>query len=368
MEIHIFKHGGVRFVGEGEADMLEVDAAGDAGRISRYLYCLRRLCRRRCKRRLRLRDVASCIVCTVGIVGVVRIRSRGIRFCADSRLFRDVRLRGEQFADFDAGCVETLPVVDQPSGLAHRPVDHPQVGIERHEIAKRHAPGDYQESAEAERDQLQRESQSVKPRHVFAAVVGLSHVALHVIVVAFVEFFGFVRFAYERFDHAVAFDVFFDHRIHFGERVADGEEQWSCVRGESARKDENERRDACERERETPVDGEHHGERADEHDHAVEHLVAHPAQRVADGVGVGGHAAHDVAGARVVEIREVKFVQFLVFVADETKYGVLSETFHPHLVAVARGDAHDGEHDHHDAQSCQFVDVSLHDHTVHNDA
>ena len=55
-------------------------------------------------------------------------------------------------------------------------------------------------------------------------------------------------------------------------------------------------------------------------------LVAHPAQHVADGVGVGGHAAHDVAGARVVEIREVKFVQFLVFVADETKYGVLSET------------------------------------------
>ena len=31
MEIHIFKHGGVRFVGEGEADMLEVDASGDAG-------------------------------------------------------------------------------------------------------------------------------------------------------------------------------------------------------------------------------------------------------------------------------------------------------------------------------------------------
>ena len=37
MEIHIFKYGGVRFVGEGKADMLEVDAAGDAGRVSRYL-------------------------------------------------------------------------------------------------------------------------------------------------------------------------------------------------------------------------------------------------------------------------------------------------------------------------------------------
>lgn len=158
---------------------------------------------------------------------------------------------------------------------------------------------------------------------------------MHVIIVAFVEFFGFVRFAYERFDHAVAFDVFFDHRVHFGERIADVEEQWPCVRGESVRKNENERRDACERECETPVDGEHHGERADEHDHAVKHLVAHPAQRVTDGVGVGGHAAHNVAGACVVEICEVKFVQFLVFVADETKYGVLPETFHPHLVAVA---------------------------------
>ena len=143
MEIHIFKHGGVRFVGEGEADMSEVDASDDAGRVSRYLCCLcclRRLCCRCCKRCLRLRGVASCIVYTVGIV---RIRSCGICVCADSRLFRDVRLRGEQFADFDAGCVETLPVVDQPSGLAHRPVDHPQVGVERHEIAERHAPGDH---------------------------------------------------------------------------------------------------------------------------------------------------------------------------------------------------------------------------------
>ena len=60
MEIHIFKHGSVRFVGEGEADMLEVDAAGDEGRrISRCLCCLRRLCCRCCKRCLRLRGVAS---------------------------------------------------------------------------------------------------------------------------------------------------------------------------------------------------------------------------------------------------------------------------------------------------------------------
>ena len=140
------------------------------------------------------------------------------------------------------------------------------------------------------------------------------------------------------------------------------------MRGESARKDENERRDACEREREPPVDGEHHGERANEHDHAVKHLVAHPAQRVAYGIGVGGHAAHDVAGTRVVEIGEVEFVQFLVFVADETEYGVLPEAFHPHLVAVARGDAHDGKHDHHDAQSRQFVDLALHDDTVHDEA
>ena len=312
--------------------MLEVDAAGDAGRVSRYLCCLRSLYCRCYKRRLRLRGVASCIVYTVGIV---RIRSCGICVCADSRLFRDMRLRGEQFADFDAGCVETLPVVDQPSGLAHRSVDHPQVGVERHEIAERHVTGDHQESAEAERDQLQREAEAVKPRHVFAAVVGLSHVALHVVVVAFIEFFGFIRFAYERFDHTVAFDIFFNHRIHFGERIADGEEQRPRVRRKSACKNENERRNARERERETPVDGEHHGESADEHDHTVERLVAHPAQRVADGVGVGGHAAHNVAGACVVEIREVKFVQFLVFVADETKYGVLPETFHPHLVAVA---------------------------------
>ena len=41
MEIHVFKHGGVRFVGEGEADMLEVDASGDAGRVGCCSGCSR---------------------------------------------------------------------------------------------------------------------------------------------------------------------------------------------------------------------------------------------------------------------------------------------------------------------------------------
>lgn len=63
----------------------------------------------------------------------------------------------------------------------------------------------------------------------------------------------------------------------------------------------------------------------DEHDHAVKRLQAHPAQCVADGVGVGRHAAHDVASASVVEVGEVKFVEFFEFVADETIDGVLSE-------------------------------------------
>ena len=38
-----------------------------------------------------------------------------------------VVLFGEQLADFDAAGVESLPVVDQPAGLAHRAVDH-QIG------------------------------------------------------------------------------------------------------------------------------------------------------------------------------------------------------------------------------------------------
>ena len=44
-------------------------------------------------------------------------------------LLHDARLFGEQLADFDAAGVESLPVVDQPAGLAHRAVDHPQEGV-----------------------------------------------------------------------------------------------------------------------------------------------------------------------------------------------------------------------------------------------
>ena len=125
-------------------------------------------------------------------------------------------------------------------------------------------------------------------------------------------------------------------------------------------------RDASERKSKSPINRKHHGERADEHDHAVKRLQAHPAQCVADGVGVGRHAAHDVASASVVEVGEVKFVEFFEFVADETIDGVLSEAFHPHLAAVTGADTHHGEHEHHDAQSGQFVHMALGDDAVHD--
>ena len=213
---------------------------------------------------------------------------------------------------------------------------------------------------------MQRKAETVKPGHVFAAVVCLGHVALHIVVVASVKFFGFVRFAHKRFDDAVAFDVFLDHRIHFGERVSDIEEQGSCMLRQTACQNEQWWRDASERKSKSPINRKHHGERADEHDHAVKRLQAHPAQCVADGVGVGRHAAHDVASASVVEVGEVKFVEFFEFVADETIDGVLSEAFHPHLAAVTGADTHHGEHEHHDAQSGQFVHMALGDDAVHD--
>ena len=74
---------------------------------------------------------------------------------------------------------------------------------------------DDQEATESQGDELQGEAEAVEPWHVFAAVVGLVHIALHVVVVALVEFLGLVRLADERFDHAVAFDVLLDHRVHF---------------------------------------------------------------------------------------------------------------------------------------------------------
>lgn len=134
---------------------------------------------------------------------------------------------------------------------------------------------------------------SEKPRpsshgHVLARVVGQGHVALHVIVVVLVELFGLVRFAHECLDHTVALDVLFNHGVEGGQRVADGEEQRVGVRGQAAREHKNERRDAGQDERESPIDGEHHAQGAHEHDHAVGNLIAHPTQAVADRVGVGG--------------------------------------------------------------------------------
>ena len=120
-------------------------------------------------------------------------------------------------------------------------------------------------------------------------------------------------------------------------------------------------------ERESPIDGEHHAQGAHaQHDHAVGNLIAHPTQAVADCVGVGGQAAHDVAGACVVEIREVELVQLLVFVGDEAVDRVLAETLHPHLVAVSRAHADDGHEDHQSTQTWQFVGMSADDDAVND--
>ena len=134
-------------------------------------------------------------------------------------LLHDARLFSEQLADFDAAGVESLPVVDQPAGLAHRAVDHPQEGVETHQIAEGHVALDDQKAAEAEGDELQREAEAVQPRHVLARVVGQGHVALHVIVVVLVELFGLVRFAHECLDHTVALDVLFDHGVEGGQQA-----------------------------------------------------------------------------------------------------------------------------------------------------
>ena len=261
----------------------------------------------------------------------------------------DARRRREQTADLDAGGVEALPVVDEPAGLADRGVDHPQIRVEGDEAAERHVALEHEEAAERDRDQLQREAEAVEPRHIAARVARHVHVALHVVVVAFVELLRLVVLADEGLDDAVAFDVLLDHRIHRCERIADREEQRLRMLRQLAREHEQERRDAGERQREPPVDRRHHDERTDEHDDAVDRLIAHPAEQMADRVGVRRHAAHDVAGARVVEVVEVERVQLLVFVADETEDGVLPEALHPHRVAVVGGVAHDCDDDHQDA-------------------
>ena len=223
---------------------------------------------------------------------------------------------------------------------------------------------DDKEAAQTKGDELQGESQSVKPRHVFTAVVRLIHVPTHVVIIVLVEFSGLVFLAYECLDDAVAFDVLLDHRIHRSERVADGEEQRAPMHRKPAGKQKDERRDTGQGESQTPVDGNHHGKRTHEHDHAIGRLKTHPTQCMTDGISVRGHTTHDVAGARVIEIGEVELMQLLVFVAHQTVDGILPEPFHPHLAAVSGAHTHDGKNDHHHAESGQFVRMPLHDHAV----
>ena len=276
------------------------------------------------------------------------------------------RRGGEESANVHTARVEALPVVDEPAELAHRAVDHPQIRRERDESAQAHRTARHKESTEAERDELERETEPVKAGQILARVHRHGHVAIHIVVVVLVELPGLVVLAHERLDHAVAFDVLLHHRVHRGERIADRKEQRLGLRGELVGENEQERRHAGERERETPVDRRHERERAHEHDDAVEHLVAHPAEQMADRIGVGGHAAHDVAGARVIEIIEVERVQLLVFVAHQPVHGVLPGAFHPHLVAVVGAVAHDRHADQRQAQAGEQTELALLDHAVHN--
>ena len=357
-EVEVLEDRGLRVVREGEADVVEADVALDVQRAGlAFGGLLGTGCSGSPGRS------GSLIIA----LDLLDDRDRLLDGFGRVGLLHDARLFGEQLTNLDAAGVESLPVVDEPAGLAHRAVDHPQEGVETHQIAEGHVALDDKKAAEAERDELQREAEAVQPRHVLARVVGQGHVALHVIVVVLVELFGLVRFAHECLDHTVALDVLFDHGVEGGQRVADGEEQRVSVRGQAAREHKNERRDAGQDERESPIDGEHHAQGAHEHDHAVGDLIAHPTQAVADRVGVGGQAAHDVAGACVVEVREVELVQLLVFVGDEAVDRVLAETLHPHLVAVSRAHADDGHEDHQSTQTWQFVGMSADDDAVHDD-
>ena len=138
----------------------------------------------------------------------------------DSR-YRNTRLCVQHVTDFDAGGGEALYIVDEPSAHAHWHVQHPEEAIEGDQISHRHFPADDVQAAEHQSYRVQCPGKAVEPRKIGAGYgSGIQIAALEVLVVLR-EFFDFMVFPRERFDDAVAADVFFHHRIQPGETFPD---------------------------------------------------------------------------------------------------------------------------------------------------
>ena len=161
--------------------------------------------------------------------GVIREGERDVVECdgaLDSLLlwgsrYRNPRLCIQHVANFDAGGGEALDIVDEPAAHPHRHIQHPEEPIEGDQIPHRHFPADDVQAAEHQGDCIQCSGETVEPREIGTGYsCGIQIAALKVFVVLR-EFFDFMVFPRERFDDAVAADVFFHHRIQPGETFPD---------------------------------------------------------------------------------------------------------------------------------------------------
>ena len=153
-------------------------------------------------------------------------------------------------------------------------------------------------------------------------------------------------FPRERFDDAVAADVFFHHRIQAGEAFPDLEKQREGFLGHLLRQDEDDWRDGHQSQHQRKVDCAHDCDGHHEPEDAFQDVVGDPGNKVTDSIGIPGHPGHDIPDPGMVEEVEVQLLQFPVHVLAQHKECVLTDPLEQHLVAVADGRPEERDADH----------------------
>ena len=202
-----------------------------------------------------------------------------------------------------------LQQVGHPAERDHRPGQHHQVGVEGHQLAHGHTPGDHVAAAQPQHQQHPDAHQQAHHREKRALDANERAVAPHVLVVGGREPPDLVLLTAVGAHDAHARQGFLGDGADGRELLLDGLEAF--VDGFADHVDQNrERRQRDEgQQRETPVERQHQRDDRDEREHGVRQVHERGPDHHAHGVQVVGGPRHQVAGAIALEVAGLQALQ-----------------------------------------------------------
>ena len=202
-----------------------------------------------------------------------------------------------------------LQHVRDPAERDHRPAQHHEIRVERHELAERDAAADHLAAAHPQHEQRAETEEKRHARIEHALQPDQDAVAAHVFVIRRAEPPDLVRFLVIRADDADTGERLLDDRAQIGELRLDGLEAPVNRAAEILHAHRHERQRKQRDERQPRVDRRHQDDRDGKHEDRAGRIHHRRADHHAHGVQIVGRARHQVAGAPGLVVAERHLLQ-----------------------------------------------------------